>query len=186
MSVVADISGFRTLLQCEENRWNTQRYLPIRRKCVDEWQCMCAHASSHFKIKLKFLYACVRNICDFSKIYWHFFIFTIVFYMYITLLVYQFIYLLYLIWSRKVSAKKRAEKIFAALRKNGRQKPFLTGIDKGRTQCFSWQYMEELLIMEFLIKQSLYLVLLDIKMIITNSALHASLVIYHFISSMPS
>ena len=40
-----------------------------------------------------------------------------------------YIYLLYQIWSRNASAKKQAENIFAALRKNGRQKPFWTGID---------------------------------------------------------
>ena len=38
---------------------------------------------------------------------------------------YQFIYLLYLIWSRNVSAIKGAESIFfAALRKHGRQNRF--------------------------------------------------------------
>ena len=47
---------------------------------------------------------------------------------------YQFIYLLYLIWSRNAEAKKRAENIFAALRKNGRQKPFWIGIDRARNQ----------------------------------------------------
>ena len=41
---------------------------------------------------------------------------------------YHFIYLLYLIWSRNASAIKPAENISAALRKNGRQKPFWTGI----------------------------------------------------------
>ena len=46
--------------------------------------------------------------------------------------------------------------------------------------------MEELLILEFLIKQLFYLCLLDIEMIITNSALSASLVIYHFRSSASS
>ena len=38
---------------------------------------------------------------------------------------YQFIHL---IWSRNASAIKRAKKIFEALTKNGRQKPFWTGI----------------------------------------------------------
>ena len=46
--------------------------------------------------------------------------------------------------------------------------------------------MEELLILilEFLIKKIILLGLAGYKMIITNSVLHASLVIYHFISSM--
>ena len=43
-----------------------------------------------------------------------------------------------------------------------------------------------LLILEFLIKQLFYSGLLDKKMIITKSALRASLVNYHFMSSVPS
>ena len=59
-----------------------------------------------------------------------------------------YIYLLYQIWSRNASAIKRDENSFAALRKNGPQRPFWTGIDRGRNRCFSRQYMEELLILE--------------------------------------
>ena len=38
---------------------------------------------------------------------------------------YQFIYLLYLIWTRNASAIKRAENIFAALREKGPTKAVL-------------------------------------------------------------
>ena len=39
-----------------------------------------------------------------------------------------------LIWSRNVSAIKRAGNVCAVVRRNGRQKMFWTGIDRGRNQ----------------------------------------------------
>ena len=80
---------------------------------------------------------------------------------------YQLIYLLYLKWSRNASAVKRAENIFAALRKNGRQKQFWAGINRGRNGWFSRQYMEELLILEFLLKHLFYSGLLRASLGIT-------------------
>ena len=47
-----------------------------------------------------------------------------------------YIYLLYLIWSRNTSAIKRTENICSS-EKNGRQKPFWTGIVQGRNRCLS-------------------------------------------------
>ena len=55
---------------------------------------------------------------------------------------YQFIYLLYLIWSRNASAIKRVENIFASLRKNGRQNPFGTEIDRGINRCISGRVVD--------------------------------------------
>ena len=40
------------------------------------------------------------------------------------------------------AAKKQAENIFAAMRKNGQQKPFWTGIDRGRNRCFSGRVVD--------------------------------------------
>ena len=72
-----------------------------------------------------------------------------------------FIYLLYLIWSRNVSAIKRAENIFlVALRKHGRQNRFGPELTDAEIDVFSRQYLEEL---AFLIKQLFYSGLLAIK-----------------------
>ena len=80
-------------------------------------------------------------------------------------------------WSRKVSAKEQAENIFADLRKNGRQKPFWTRID--RNQCLGRQYyLQE---HHGVFNKTIILLRLagyTCKMIITNYALRASLVIY--------
>ena len=48
---------------------------------------------------------------------------------------YQFVYLLYLICSSNASAIRRTENIFAALRKNGWQKPFWTRIKSTWKSC---------------------------------------------------
>ena len=60
---------------------------------------------------------------------------------------------------------KRTENIFAALRKYGRQKPFWSGIGRGKNQCFTRQYYpwEHQKSLQFLIKQLFYSGLLDIK-----------------------
>ena len=82
----------------------------------------------------------------------------------------------YLIWWTNVSAIKRAEIIFVALGKNGRQKLFWTGIKS------TW---ESSLYCSFY-KTITLLGVAGYKMITINSALRASLVIYLFISSTPS
>ena len=72
---------------------------------------------------------------------------------------YQFIYLLYLIWSRKASAIRREENMFAALRKKRLTKAVL---DQNKIN------MEELLILEFFNKTMILLELAGYKMIITT------------------
>ena len=89
---------------------------------------------------------------------------------------------------KKRVSKNGAENIFAALRKNGRQKPFWTGIDTDKNRCFSRQYyprehQRRVVDPGVFNKKITLLGIAGYKMIITNSALRASLVIYHFISS---
>ena len=54
----------------------------------------------------------------------------------------QFVYLLYIIWSRNAWAIKRAQNTFAALRKNGQQTPFCTGIKSTWKSCWSQTFKE--------------------------------------------
>ena len=102
---------------------------------------------------------------------------------------YQFIYLLYLIWSSNASAIKQAENIFAALRTNGRQKLFWTGLDRGRNQCFTqqqhpWEHQRRVVIDPGVLDKTITLLrLAGYEMIITNSTWR---VIYQFTSSTPS
>lgn len=65
-------------------------------------------------------------------------------------------------------SNKASWKYFCSSEKNGRQKPFRTGIDQGRNRCLSRKYYpgntkEELLILEFLIRRLFYTGLLHIQ-----------------------
>ena len=68
---------------------------------------------------------------------------------------------------KESGSNKRAENIFAALRKNGRQKPFWTGIERGRDRRFSGRVVDP----GVCDKTIILLGLAGCKMITTNSAL---------------
>ena len=65
--------------------------------------------------------------------------------------------------------KERTENIFAALTKKGRQKPFCTGIDRGRNRCLA--LVDNIVDPGVFNKTVILLGLAGYKMIITNSAL---------------
>ena len=71
-----------------------------------------------------------------------------------------------------MSSLKQAKNIFAAVRKNGRQKLFWTGIDRGGNQCFSGRVVDP----EVFNKTIILLGLTGYKMIMTlmNACSHRS------------